>query len=112
MGSGSQRFGPKAAQRAAALIALCAALLCAPAVLRAQPEEGSGAARDVQLDFNDVELPVVIDTIARLTGDNYIYDDRVRGRVTIVSPTKMTRRPGVRGVRVGAPGQGLHARRA
>ncbi len=43
----------------------------------------------VQLDFNDVELAVVIDTIARLTGRNFIYDDRVRGRVTIVSPTRI-----------------------
>src|SRR5690606_39822713 len=39
------------------------------------------------LDFQDVEIAVVIDTIARLTGRNFIYDDRVRGRVTIVSPT-------------------------
>jgi general secretion pathway protein D len=44
----------------------------------------------VQLDFNDVELSVVIDTIARLTNKNFIYDDRVRGRVTIVSPTKIS----------------------
>ncbi len=44
----------------------------------------------VQLDFNDVELSVVIDTIARLTNKNFIYDDRVRGRVTIVSPTSIT----------------------
>ncbi len=44
----------------------------------------------VQLDFDDVELSVVIDTIARLTGRNFIYDDRVRGRVTIVSPTQVT----------------------
>ena len=44
----------------------------------------------VQLDFNDVELSVVIDTIARLTSKNFIYDDRVRGRVTIVSPTSIT----------------------
>ncbi len=43
----------------------------------------------VQLDFNDVELNVVIDTIARLTNKNFIYDDRVRGRVTIVSPTRI-----------------------
>jgi general secretion pathway protein D len=52
---------------------------------------GSAAKADdlVQLDFNDVELSVVIDTIARLTGTNFIYDDRVRGRVTIVSPTKI-----------------------
>ena len=44
----------------------------------------------VSLDFADVELPVVIDTISRLTGYNFIYDDRVRGRVTIVSPTQVT----------------------
>jgi len=44
----------------------------------------------VQLDFNDVELNVVIDTIARLTDKNFIYDDRVRGRVTIVSPTRIS----------------------
>ena len=41
----------------------------------------------VQLDFDDVELAAVIDTIARLTNKNFIYDDRVRGRITIVSPT-------------------------
>jgi general secretion pathway protein D len=44
----------------------------------------------VSLDFSDVELPVVIDTISRMTGYNFIYDDRVRGRVTIVSPTQVT----------------------
>jgi general secretion pathway protein D len=80
--------------------ALLAALaLAAPLVARAQqprpqqPAAQPGATVDgdlVQLDFTDVELPVVIDTIARLTGKNFIYDDRVRGRVTIVSPTKIT----------------------
>jgi len=44
----------------------------------------------IQLDFNDVELPVVIDQIAQITGKNFIYDDRVRGQVTIVSPTKVS----------------------
>lgn len=44
----------------------------------------------VSLDFNDVELSVVVDTISRMTGFNFIYDDRVRGRVTIVSPTMVT----------------------
>jgi general secretion pathway protein D len=85
-------------RRGAALFA--AALLLglaaqAPSPARAQPEAGAGAGAVmdgdlVQLDFTDVELPVVIDTIARLTGKNFIYDDRVRGRVTIVSPTKIT----------------------
>ena len=44
----------------------------------------------VQLDFKDVELAVVIETIARITGQNFIYDDRVRGRVTIVSPSEVS----------------------
>ncbi len=44
----------------------------------------------VSLDFADVELPIVVDTISRMTGYNFIYDDRVRGRVTIVSPTEVT----------------------
>jgi general secretion pathway protein D len=44
----------------------------------------------VHLDFKDVELAVVIETIARITGKNFIYDDRVRGRVTIVSPSEVT----------------------
>lgn len=41
----------------------------------------------VNLDFQDVEIATVIDTIARLTGRNFVYDDRVRGRITIISPT-------------------------
>ena len=54
-------------------------------------EDGIREADDlVSLDFSDVELPVVIDTISRMTGYNFIYDDRVRGRVTIVSPTRVT----------------------
>ena len=44
----------------------------------------------VQLDFKDVELTVVVETIARITGKNFIYDDRVRGRVTIVSPSEVS----------------------
>ena len=38
------------------------------------------------LDFAEAELSDVIETIARATNRNFIYDDRVRGRVTIVSP--------------------------
>jgi general secretion pathway protein D len=45
------------------------------------------ASQLVQLDFDDAEISDVIDTIARMTHRNFIYDDRVRGRVTIISPT-------------------------
>jgi general secretion pathway protein D len=51
-----------------------------------------GAEREetVHLDFKDVDLSVVIEMIARTTGKNFIYDDKVRGKVTIVSPSPVT----------------------
>jgi len=45
----------------------------------------------VQLDFNDTELTVIIDAISKMTNRNFIYDERVRGKVTIKSPTRITR---------------------
>jgi len=73
--------------RRALLVILAGALLGVPATSQAPVEADDGL---VQLDFNDVEIAVVIDTIARLTKKNFIYDDRVRGRVTIVSPTEIS----------------------
>jgi general secretion pathway protein D len=77
------------------VLAACLAVAPGPAAAQAPPG-GTGETPElvvedeqVQLDFNDVELAVVIDTIAKLTGKNFIYDDRVRGRVTIVSPTRI-----------------------
>jgi len=60
-----------------------------PASAQQQPDEELDE-KLVQLDFDDVELAAVIETIARLTDRNFIYDDRVRGRVTIVSPSRVT----------------------
>ncbi len=87
----NQRIHP--AQRLAllALLALCA--VGAPLPVAAQAQPGAQPARPtfdpgamVTLDFADAELAQVIETIARATNRNFIYDDRVRGRVTIVSP--------------------------
>ncbi len=79
--------GPRViARRAIGTVILLVAWLAAGT---ARAEAPSGPASDdslIQLDFDDVELSVVIDAIAQLTGKNFIYDDRVRGRVTIVSP--------------------------
>lgn len=73
--------------RLAILLLACIALSSVPLTSFAQPADEEEL---ISLDFADVELPVVIDTISRLTGYNFIYDDRVRGRVTIVSPTEVT----------------------
>jgi general secretion pathway protein D len=52
-----------------------------------EAEEGDGL---VQLDFNDAELATIIDAISKMTKRNFIYDERVRGKVTIKSPTRIT----------------------
>jgi general secretion pathway protein D len=44
----------------------------------------------VTLDFRDVELADLIQTISELTGRNFLYDDAVKGKVTIVSPQGMS----------------------
>ena len=44
----------------------------------------------ITLDFKDVELTALIQTISELTGENFIYDDSVKGKVTIISPGSMT----------------------
>ncbi len=43
----------------------------------------------VSLDFKDADIKVVIKAISELTGKNFIIDEKVRGKVTITSPTKI-----------------------
>lgn len=73
---------------ASATLALALAIAPAPPSA-AQEREAAPESGMVTLDFNDAELSAVIEMIAKLTGRNFIYDDRVRGRVTIVSPSPM-----------------------
>ncbi|HXH10455.1 MAG TPA: type II secretion system secretin GspD [Alphaproteobacteria bacterium] len=43
----------------------------------------------VALDFDNVDLRVLIKYVSEITGRNYVVDDKVRGRVTLISPTKI-----------------------
>jgi len=45
--------------------------------------------KEVTLDFNDVDLPVLVKLISELTGKNFVIDEKVRGKVSIISPTKI-----------------------
>lgn len=40
----------------------------------------------ITLDFQNVEMVDMINTISELTGKNFIYDEAVRGKVSILSP--------------------------
>jgi general secretion pathway protein D len=53
------------------------------------PETGQNG-RYVSIDFNDVEIGVFIKFISELTGKNFVVDQRVNGKVTIISPSKIS----------------------
>jgi general secretion pathway protein D len=44
----------------------------------------------ITVNFQDTDLRVVIKFISELTGKNFIVDSKVKGRVTVISPTKIT----------------------
>ncbi len=44
----------------------------------------------ISFNFIDVEIPTVVKFISELTGDNFVYDERIKGNITIVAPTKLT----------------------
>lgn len=73
---------------------LVALLLTAGTGLAAQSTQGpsrqTNDAALVSLDFKDIELPDLVQTISELTGKNFVYDDQVKGKATIISPKKLT----------------------
>ncbi len=64
-------------------------------VIKQSPQKGKaeakqGAERFVSIDFNDVDISVFIKFISELTGKNFVVDDKVKGKVTIISPAKIS----------------------
>jgi general secretion pathway protein D len=44
----------------------------------------------ISLDFKDVDLPVLVKFFSELTQKNFVIDDKVKGKVTIFSPSKLS----------------------
>ncbi len=57
-------------------------LFCLPVRAIAAPADDM----KITLDFQNVELVDMISTISELTGKNFLYDETVRGKVSILSP--------------------------
>jgi len=52
---------------------------------------GAGSSKGlITVNFQDTDLRVVIKFISELTGKNFIVDSKVKGRVTVIAPTKIT----------------------
>ncbi len=61
-----------------------------PGVEDLVPEDNDTLERRVSIDFNDVDINVFIKFISELTGKNFIVDQRVNGKITIISPSKIS----------------------
>ncbi|HXC61716.1 MAG TPA: type II secretion system secretin GspD [Nitrospiria bacterium] len=44
----------------------------------------------ITMDFNNVDLPIFVKFVSEITGKNFVIDERVRGKVTVFSPTKIS----------------------
>ena len=47
------------------------------------------AGRYVTIDFDNVDIQVFIKFVSELTGRNFVIDDKVKGKVTVISPKKI-----------------------
>ncbi len=56
----------------------------------AAQELGDKSQQYVTIDFNDVDINLFIKYISELTGKNFIIDRTVKGKVTIISPTRIS----------------------
>ena len=76
------------------LLALCAGLLIftneALAATQQPANQKTSNERYITIDFDNVEINLLIKYISELTGKNFIVDPAVRGNVTIISPTKIS----------------------
>lgn len=53
-------------------------------------EKAAQKGKLVSIDFNNVDLNVLIKFISELTGKNFVIDQRVKGKATIISPSKIS----------------------
>ncbi|MCL5884302.1 MAG: type II secretion system secretin GspD, partial [Deltaproteobacteria bacterium] len=59
----------------------------APEAVEAKPKQ---PAVFISLDFTDVDLPVLVKFISEQTKKNFIFDEKLQGKITIISPRKIS----------------------
>ncbi len=66
------------------------ALATAMPALAQDGDAGDEDGKLITMNFQDIELAALVKFISEITGKNFILDDRVKGKVTIISPEKIT----------------------
>jgi general secretion pathway protein D len=54
------------------------------------PAHAAGGKGGVVLNFNEVDISTMVKFISDLTGKNFILDDRVKGKISVYSPSKLS----------------------
>lgn len=73
--------------RRISLLFLVFALLLSEAAF-AQSQKGANG--KITLNFVDVEISSLVKIMSELTGRNFLYDETLKGKVTIIAPTRLT----------------------
>jgi len=77
------------------LVVLILAGFCAGTALAQQPQTQDKAPKSssegISLDFKDVELAELIRVVSEMTGKNFLFDESLKGKVTIISPRPMSK---------------------
>ena len=58
----------------------------------AEAQRTKSASREqlITMDFQDVEIGVLVKFVSEITGKNFVLDEKVRGKVTVIAPTEIT----------------------
>src|SRR5712671_1411902 len=71
--------------------ALALALWCAAFGARSVRTAEASQDQDlITMNFQNVDIPVLAKFISEITGKNFVLDESVRGKISIISPTKVT----------------------
>ena len=91
----SPRRGPVGAAFIAALSALIVLFLASASMAEEKVVQSwttsSQNPREITINYVDVELSSIIRILSEMTGKNFIYDESLRGKVTIIAPEKLTK---------------------
>ena len=91
----SPRRGPAGAAFIAAISALIVLFLASASMAEEKVVQSwttsSQNPREITINYVDVELSSIIRILSEMTGKNFIYDESLRGKVTIIAPEKLNK---------------------
>jgi general secretion pathway protein D len=71
------------------LIKMLMLLFCISALFSPGQSSSAEEIKEVALDFDDVDIRLFIRVMSELTGRNFIIDNNVKGKITVLSPKKL-----------------------